>query len=156
MTTPEIRDLIAGHPFTSGLTPGEVDAIADGAQVVDLAPGEVVFKEGRPAGHVYQVTHGHIGIEVHLPQRGAVAVSTVGAGELLGWSWLLPPHAWRFDAIARSAARLVVLDAATVRAACDHDPALDRRVTRQVIRTMTARLEAARLQMLDLYGRDHR
>lgn len=156
MTAPEIRDLIAGHPFSSGLSPAEVDAIAPGALVVDLLPGEALFREGRPASHAYLVTHGHVGIEVHAPGRGSLAVSTVGAGELLGWSWLLPPHAWRFDATARSAARLVALDAATVRAACDHDAALDRRITRQVIRTMTTRLEAARHQLLDLYGHGHR
>lgn len=156
MTAPEIRDLVAGHPFTSGLSPAEVDAIADGAHVVDLAPGQHLFREGRAADHAFLVTHGHVGIELHLPHRGAVAVSTVGPGELLGWSWLLPPHAWRFDATARSAARVVALDARTIRAACDHDPALDRRITRQVIRTMTARLEATRHQLLDLYGHDHR
>jgi len=156
VTEPEIRDLVAGHPFTSGLSPAEVDAIAEGARVVDLLPGEALFREGRPATHAYLVTHGHVGIEVHHPGRGSIAVSTVGAGELLGWSWLLPPHAWHFDATARSIARLVALDATTVRAACDHDPALDRRVARQVMRTMTARLEAARHQLLDLYGHGHR
>ncbi len=93
VTAPEIRDLVAGHPFTSGLSPAEVDAISDGAHVVDLAPGQHLFREGRAADHAFLVTHGHIGIELHLPHRGAVAVSTVGPGELLGWSWLLPPHA---------------------------------------------------------------
>lgn len=156
MTGPTIGDLVAGHPFTSGLSPAEVTAISAGARLVDLVPGEHLFREGRPADHAYLVTHGHIAIEVHLPQRGTVAVSTVGPGELLGWSWMLPPHAWRFDATARSAARLVALDARAIRTACDHDPALDRRVSRQVIRTMTARLEAARHQLLDLYGNDHR
>ena len=123
---------------------------------MDLAAGQHLFREGRAADHAFLVTHGHIGIELHLPHRGAVAVSTVGPGELLGWSWLLAPHVWHFDATARSAARLVALDAATVRAGCDRNPALDHRLTRQVIRTMTARLEAARHQLLDLYGHDHR
>lgn len=156
MTAPEIRDLVAGHPFTSGLSPAEVDTIAAHAHVVDLAAGQHLFREGRAADHAFLVTHGHIGIELHLLGRGAVAVSTVGPGELLGWSWLVAPHAWRFDAVARSAARVVALDARTVRAACDHDPVLDRRITHQVIRTMTARLEAARHQMLDVYSHDHR
>lgn len=152
MTGPEIRDLVAGHPFTSGLSPAEIAAISVGAHVVDLVAGQHLFREGRVADHAFLVTHGHIGIELHLPQRGAVPVSTVGPGELLGWSWLLPPHAWRFDATARSAARVVALDGRTIRAACDHDPVLDRRIARQVIRTMTARLEASRHQLLDLYG----
>jgi CRP-like cAMP-binding protein len=156
VTAPEIRDLVAGHPFSAGLSPAEVDAIAAGAHVVDLAAGQHLFREGRPADHAFLVTHGHIGIELHLPHRGAVAVSTVGPGELLGWSWLVAPHVWRFDATARSAARVVALEAGTLRAACDQDPVLDHRITRQVIATMTARLEAARHQLLDLYGHDHR
>ena len=53
MTAPEIRDLVAGHPFTSGLSPAEVDAIADGAHVVDLAPGQHLFREGRAADHAF-------------------------------------------------------------------------------------------------------
>ena len=43
---------------------------------------------------------GRVAIEIPRPQRGAIVVATLGAGEVLGWSWLVPPYRWTFDARA--------------------------------------------------------
>jgi CRP/FNR family cyclic AMP-dependent transcriptional regulator len=149
----DVRTLLAAHPFTDGCSAAELESLARGARVVDLAPWELLFHEGRPATHAYLVVAGQIGLELHVPNGGSVVVATVGPGELLGWSWLLPPHTWRFDARARSAARLVALDAGEVRSTCAADPALDRLVTHRMLETLAARLEATRHQLIDVYGR---
>lgn len=150
--TLDLPGLVRGHSFAAGLDEGQLAAIVEGAELVAPDPGERLFAEGREADRCYLVIDGHVDIEVHVPHRGAAVVATVGPDELLGWSWLLPPHRWRFDATARTRVLAVALDAAAVRAACDVDPGLARLVERRVILTMTGRLEAARHQLLDLYG----
>ncbi len=142
---------IAAHPFAAGFSPVEVGTVAEGAQLVEVRAGELVIEEGRDADHAYLVVEGLIGLELHVPQRGPVVVGTVGSGELLGWSWVLPPSTWRFDARARTDARLVALDAAHLRRACAEDHRLDRLVTHQVVETLARRLEAARHQLVDVY-----
>lgn len=149
--TATARDLVATHPFAAGLTDAQLDALCAGAEVVEVAAGTRLVQEGRPADHGYLVVDGRLGIELHLPARGDVTVGTVGPGELLGWSWLTAPRRWRFDAVARTDARLVALDADAVAAAGEADPTLALAVTRQVVRTMTDRLEATRHQLLDVH-----
>lgn len=154
MTT-ELRALVAAHPFASDLTEGQVDAICARATAVRVAPGARLFAEGGAADRCYLVIDGTVGLELHLPGRGSTTTATVGPGDLLGWSWLVPPHRWRFDATARTDAHLVALDAEVIRAACAADPDLDRALHREMAATLAARLEASRHQLLDLYRHGH-
>jgi CRP/FNR family cyclic AMP-dependent transcriptional regulator len=144
---------IASHPFAAGFSPVEVGTVAEGAQLVEVRAGDLVIEEGRAADHAYLLLDGLLGLELHVPHRGAVVVGTVAPGELLGWSWMLPPATWRFDARARTDARLVALDGAHLRRACAEDHRLDRLVTHQVVDTLARRLEAARHQLVDVYRR---
>jgi CRP-like cAMP-binding protein len=152
--TVDLAELVRGHSFARDLADAQLAALCEGAEAVRPEPGERLFSEGRRADRCYLIIDGHVDIEVHVPHRGAAVVASVGPDEVLGWSWLLPPHRWRFDAVARTRVLAAALDAAAVRAACDVDPDLARIVERRLITTMTARLEAARHQLLDLYGHE--
>jgi hypothetical protein len=90
-------------------------------------------------------------VEVIAPQRGAITIETVGDGELLGWSWLIPPFQWHFDARALNLTRAIALDARCLRGKCDADPALGYELLKRFSQVMEQRLEATRLQLLDLY-----
>lgn len=147
----EIRPLVASHPFAADLSDAQLDAICRSATILRVAPGARLFAEGGEADRCYLLLDGTIGLELHLPGRGATTAATIGPGDLLGWSWLVPPHRWRFDATARTDARLVALDAEVVRAACADDPDLDRALHRTMAATLASRLEASRHQLLDLY-----
>jgi CRP-like cAMP-binding protein len=49
----------------------------------------------------------------------------------------------------------VSVDAVCLRARCEADPALGYALMQRVAQVMYQRLQASRLQMLDLYGVDH-
>ena len=34
-------------------------------------------------------------LEIYAPQRPPIVVQTLEAGDILGWSWLVPPYRWR-------------------------------------------------------------
>src|SRR5208282_1310540 len=85
------------------------------------ASGEYLAREGEPAQAFYLIQSGHVGIGTHLGERGEVPIQTLGAGSVVGWSWLLPPHEWQFDARAVDTVEGLLLDAAWLREQCAQD-----------------------------------
>ena len=75
------------------------------------------------------------------------------AGDVIGWSWLYPPHLAHFDVIALDPVRTVAIDAQALRDACAADHNLGFEITYRLGRVVAARLEATRLQLMDIYGR---
>jgi CRP-like cAMP-binding protein len=147
-----LEEILAEHPFFRGLAPDTLKLIAGCASNVHFDAGRMVFREGEPADRFFAVRHGSIAIEIHAPDRGPVVVQTVGEGEILGWSWLFPPYVWKFDARAREAVRATAFDGACLRKKCDEDPALGYELMKRLAHLVSRRLEATRLQILDLYA----
>ena len=81
-----------------------------------------------------------------------MVVATLGEGEVVGWSWLVPPYQWVFDARADSPVSAVALDGACLRGKCDEDPALGWALMQRVAHVMYERLQDARLRLLAVYG----
>ena len=151
MEKESLAGVLGGHPFMQGLQPQHVELVVGCASNVRFEPGEFVFRAGDEANHFYVVRSGRVSVELFAPQRGPVTIETVGDGELLGWSWLIPPFQWHFDARALNLTRAIALDARCLRGKCDSDPALGYELLKRFAQVMEQRLEATRLQLLDLY-----
>ena len=79
-------------------------------------------------------------------------MQTIGAGDVLGWSWLVPPHHWHFGATATTAVTAVRLDTAALRGMGEDDPALGYQVALALMSALLSRLQSTRARLLDLYG----
>jgi len=86
------------------------------------------------------------------PQHKPLIVSTLGEGEILGWSWLLPPYQWRFHAHAVDDTRAIALDGKCLRNKCEQNHDLGYELLKRFYRIIDQRLEAARFQLLDVYA----
>jgi CRP-like cAMP-binding protein len=151
VTGTDARDL-AEHPFFAGLDPAALALIARCAHDVRFEPGDVVFRTGEPADAFYVLQAGDLALEVHDPARGGLVLDTVHAGEVAGWSWLVPPHRWMFDARAVSPISAIAFDAVCLRGRCEADPALGYALLQRVAHVMYERMQDARVRLLDLYG----
>jgi CRP-like cAMP-binding protein len=151
VTGTDARDL-AEHPFFAGLDPAALALIARCAHDVRFEPGDVVFRTGEPADAFYVLRAGDLALEVHDPARGGLVLDTVHAGEVAGWSWLVPPHRWMFDARAVSPISAMAFDAVCLRGRCEADPALGYALLQRVAHVMYERMQDARVRLLDLYG----
>jgi CRP-like cAMP-binding protein len=80
-----------------------------------------------------------------------VTVAGLGAGDLLGWSWLFPPYLWDFGAEAFSPVRAYEFDAASVLRLCEEDPQLGVILVRTVAEILAHRLETTRGKLLEQY-----
>ena len=150
--TRTIRDLLAGQADLSGLPPEDLDLLAGCGRNVVVPDGELLGREGAVADVCYLVRRGRVGLEAQVPGSGSVRFLTVGPGELVGWSWLIPPHRWTADARAEGEVHAVALDGACLRRHCTEDPALGERLALRMAQVVAERLAATRLQLLDLYA----
>jgi CRP/FNR family cyclic AMP-dependent transcriptional regulator len=114
--------------------------------------GDRLFTEGGTADRFWLLRHGTVALDMAVPGRGAQVIETLGGGSVLGWSWLHPPYRWQFGAIARDPVESVMFDAVSVRERCDADPVFGYAVLRLFTPVLTARLQATRLRLLDLYA----
>ncbi len=147
-------DQLAGHPFLAGFGTGHLVTLAAVARPVDLPAGRRLFSEGGAAERFWLIQSGSIALDIEVPGRGAVLVETLGAGQVLGWSWLEPPYRWHFGAVTRAATRAVEFDAPAVRDLCEADPVFGYRLVRRFIPVLVDRLQASRIRLLDLYASD--
>jgi CRP-like cAMP-binding protein len=153
MTDPHgLAPLLAEHPFFHGLKPEHLATIAGCASNVRFDAGAMIAREGDEAAKFYVIRHGTVAIESFTPQTGAVTIQTVSAGDILGWSWLLPPYHWQFSARAQELVRAVALDGTCLRAKCEADHDLGYELLKRFAEIVAQRLSATRLQLLDLYG----
>ncbi len=154
MNTRAIRDLVSEQPVFAGLPHGDIDLIAGCGHNVHFPAGVLILEEGRPADAFYVVRAGKVALEIHSPHRGPRLLETLGAGEVLGWSWLFPPYVWQMDARAVDPVDAVALDALCLRGKCDDDPRLGYELMKRFTQIVESRLHAARLRLVDLYDHD--
>ena len=147
-----LEPILAQHPFLKDLEPRHLQLIVGCAANVRFEAGQFIFREGAAAKQFYIVRHGKIALEIFVPGRGPVTIQTLGEGEVLGWSWLFPPYQWHFDARALELTRAIALDGECLRGKCETDHDLGYELVKRFANVMMERLQATRLQLLDVYG----
>jgi CRP-like cAMP-binding protein len=147
-----IEALLAEHPFFRDMAAPYRALIAGCGGNVRFDAGKLLAKTGEPASQFFVLRHGRVSIELHSPERGPLILQTVEAGEIVGWSWLFPPYRWTFDLRALETVVAIGFDGACLRGKCDGDPAMGYEFMKRFAAVFMRRLEAARLQLLDLYG----
>jgi CRP/FNR family cyclic AMP-dependent transcriptional regulator len=151
MTEHGVADAIAGHRFLKGLSEQQRTLLATGARPFTAAPDELLAREGEPAKTFYLIQAGQVALALHTPERGMVPIQTVGSGEMLGWSWLVPPHRWQFDCRALDQVQGLALDGQWLREQCEQDHELGYRLLKPLVAVIANRLAATRVQLLDMY-----
>jgi len=139
-------------PIFAGLDSRYAERLAGCSRMFGFEAGETLFREGEPADVFYVLRRGRVALELFVPGRGPMTIETVDEGEVVGWSWLFPPHVWHFDARAVTPVRAVAVDGACIREKCDHDPALGYDLMQRFSAVLLERLNATRLRLADLYG----
>ena len=150
-TEQAILELFSSHAFLSVLSERHRLMLASCARHFRAEPGEYLAREGEEAQSFYLIQTGQVVIQIHRAERGAVRLQTVGPGEVVGWSWIVQPFNWQFDALAVIAVTGIALDARALREKCDQDHELAYQLLRQLLTVVSGRLSATRLQVLDIY-----
>lgn len=152
METEGLERIVREHPFFSGLEEGFCNLVCGCAKNVRFEAGQYLFQEDEPAQQFYLLRHGRVALELSAPGRGAVTFQTLGPGEIVGVSWLIPPYRCTYDAKALDLVRAIGMDAVCLRRKCDADHDLGYEMMKRFMPVLVQRLQATRLQILDVYG----
>ena len=148
----DLTRIILAHPFFAGLTPAYGSIVCGCARNVRFESGEYLFHAQAPANELYLLREGRVALEVTAPERGTLTFQTLGEGEIVGLSWLIPPYRFSYDACALGLVRAIAIDGACLREKCDADHDLGYEMMKRLTPILLRRLQATRLQILDVYG----
>lgn len=149
----DVEAAVMAHPFFAGLDPRLTAQVVPLAHPVEYSATAWIARVGTPADRFLLVTGGRVGIEIAAADRDPLIVTTVHAGEVVGWSWFVEPHEWHFDVVALSDVTALAIDAEALRAACVADHEFGYQMGSRLIRVVASRLGATRHQVVDVYGR---
>jgi CRP/FNR family transcriptional regulator, cyclic AMP receptor protein len=144
-------DMLARQPFLAGLPEAQLERLSHWSKRAVLHAGYRIFSEGGRADRFWLLREGRVNLDTHLPGKGDVVVETVGAGSVLGWSWMFPPYRWHFGAVTVEPTLAIEMDGPGVRRVCADDPALGYELTMRFMQVVVDRLQATRVRMLDLH-----
>ena len=142
--------LIGFLPFDR-LTAAQRATIASNARQVRIDSGQRIFEEDQPAVGCWLIHTGLVELTTHVPGRGSVVVHTLGPGDLLGLSWLVPPYRWHFTATAVEPTTATKLDTGRIRRLAADDPTLGYPLILALFEELLTRLQSTRARLLQLY-----
>jgi len=145
------------HPFFKGMPDAFRDQVTKFGKVTEIAKGKTVFRDGGKAEYFFLVLKGKvnlIGVEQDVrfeaePEKRVF--HTLGAGDVVGWSWVITPYRWRFDAVVEENAELLAIDGVRLRKAMLKDHELGYEIYKRLVPIMNQRLIASRLK-LQMFG----
>jgi CRP-like cAMP-binding protein len=135
------------HSLLDELEPRHLDELLKNAQEVEFASGEVILREGEPANRFYLIQSGKVVVESPVRGGAPVPIETLGAGDVLGWSWLFPGFAWHFQARALEATRAIACDGAHLLVHAEEDHDFGYELMKHVTQVVIHRLQKTRKQL---------
>jgi CRP/FNR family transcriptional regulator, cyclic AMP receptor protein len=148
-----IEPILLSLPIFKSFNDAEIKLLVGCASNVVYKPDQYISREGDDANIFYVIRHGRVVVELFSPQHGPVCIQTCTEGDVLGWSWLIPPYKSRFDAKVTEQTRLIALDGKCLRSKCEKDHSLGFKMMQIFTEIMAERLNATRLQLMDIYGK---
>ena len=149
MSKDELIRYLQSHNVFSGLDAEQLGVLADHSEEISVTAGELLFKQEEPAEQFYIVLDGSIEVEVPSIMGPALIVQTLGEDDILGWSWLIPPYKWTFEAKAHKDSELLCFDGKKLLQYCEKHNDFGYALMKQFAALMSERLHAARLKMMD-------
>lgn len=145
-----LKSALAKHHFLQGLPGPYLDLLTGCAKNVRFESEDFLFHAGQEADRFFLIRKGRVRVELPVGHRSPVTVQTVDEGEILGWSWLIPPYRWHFSARSLEPVLALSFDGKCIRGKMEKDHDLGYEIFRRFSLIMSARLEGALLQLVGL------
>jgi len=135
------------HNLLDELKPHHIDELLKKAEEVEFTPGQIVFREGEPANRFYLIQSGKVVVESQTRSGAPIHIETLGAGDVLGWSWLFPSFAWHFQARSLETTRAIACDGAHLLVHSEEDRDFGYELMKRVAQVVIHRLQETRKQI---------
>lgn len=136
-----------------------IDALPEAARArmqariarLELDSGVTFMHEGEVTAFLAIVVSGQVALRLRVPERGAITILTLEAGDIVGWSAIVAPYRATTSATTLEATELAIFDATELRDLLATDCEVAAAFLPRVLETVTARVAATRDQLLDLF-----
>lgn len=152
MANPSIKKHLSNNAFFSGLTEESLDFLCEHAVERSLRKDEILFHHGTQANCFYLMTSGSISVEVVAIEGPSLQLQNLGPGSVIGWSWLIAPYKWAFQARAEEPTQIVEFDGNAVLSRCEADPKFGYELLKRFSALMSERLQYSRMKMMEAWN----
>lgn len=147
-----LERIVSEHRFFAGLDQEFIDLVTGCCKNVRFEAGQFLLHEGEAANQIYLIRHGRVALQISDPARGEIVFQTLGEGEVVGVSWLIPPYRWSHEAKALELVRAISIDAQCLRNKSEADNRFGYEMMKRFVPVLVERLHTTRMQILDVYG----
>ncbi len=151
MNAQQLHEILAMHPFSEGFQAHQVERLAEQTRAVTFAPAQIVFKSGEDCADFYLIVSGRVALEMPVGKR-MLRILTLSDGDEFGFSALIMGRGMTFQARALQRVEALAFDGNRLLDACRADPELGFTLMRKLLLTVSERMDATRLQLMDTYS----
>jgi CRP/FNR family transcriptional regulator, cyclic AMP receptor protein len=149
MNSQSIKKYLLTHSFFSGLNDGTLDFLCQCSSSHEIKKGLILFQQGANADKFYVIHNGRISIQMPAIMGPNLLIQTLENDHILGWSWMIPPYKWSFQAVAEKDTELLMFNGSALLAHCEQDPKFGYDLLKKFAGLMSTRLDVARQKMMD-------
>lgn len=149
MNNQSITEYLSTHEFFSELSDDALNFLCEHSSTCEIKKGHILFRMGENADKFYVLRKGRISIQMPSIMGPALEIQSLSKNQVLGWSWLISPYKWSFQALAEEDSALLMFDGTAILARCEQEPKFGYELLKKFAALMSIRLEAARHKMMD-------
>ena len=150
----DLGQRIRRHPFVATLSDDHITTLEGcGLSYLSFEPGDKIVREGKVAEACFLIDRGDVALNLHVGRTESRTLQIVHGGEIVGWSWLLPPYLGTSEAVALTPVTALRIDAALLREAMESDRVFGYAMLVHICNVAVSRLEASRRELLHMYER---
>ncbi len=146
-----VFDTLRQLPSLTDFSDGALQQLASVGQELVKPVGSILFSEGDPHDRIYLVSSGTIRLDMLTAKCGRQTILSIGAGDFLAWSALIGDGVMTSTAVATENVKLVALETVSLRQLLEQHSDLGYLVMGALAKSLSRRLLATRLQLLDMY-----
>ncbi|MDD2659187.1 MAG: cyclic nucleotide-binding domain-containing protein [Methylococcales bacterium] len=147
-------DYLSANEFFSGLSDDILKFLCECSIKREIKEGQILFRQGENADKFYVILNGCISIQMPAIMGPAMEIQSVGKDQVLGWSWLISPYKWSFQARAEEDTELLEFDGTALLAQCEQESKFGYELLKKFAGLMSVRLSVARQKMMDEWNPD--
>jgi CRP-like cAMP-binding protein len=138
---PGMLKAFARHSFLHGLNEQLLMSLAAGVSSFDYEKGRQIATVGRHADAFYLIQVGAVEIRVSNVGSSSEVIQKLGPGDVVGWSWMLHPHEWQFDALVVERTTGLRFSGDWLRDLCERNHDIGYCLAKQLLRVVNGRLK---------------
>jgi len=143
---------LKGFHFFNGMKAEHLKIFSEHMIKENFKVNEYIVKEGEPALKFFLILKGRVSIEMLSPEGKHFSIQTLTTGEIVGWSWMVPPYRSQFSVRALEATEMLMMDGESLKKRSEKDHDFGYELFQRLVNIFTQRLQAARQHLIALYS----